>query len=566
MNRTLDSKTSRVGDRFAATVTIPVYVDGTAVIPAGSIVEGRVTEVVPAKRMSRSGTIAVDFDELVLPNGWHARVVGSLTSDDPEASRTIDDEGQVTGENNRRKGVFVGGGGAIGAILGGIAGGGKGAVIGGVAGAGAGVAGILLSKGEEAQVPSGTPFGLQLKQALVIGDADVDSPSVSDDPVDARPSDRDRMPNRREAEPPGTEPSPPDRPDRDRSEPVPANLPLSSAEMVRSAQTALRDQGYYEGDIDGQMNARTSAALRSFQRENNLPQTGDLDPASARALGILGPVAAEAGGRGNNTDTSPGSEAEASSTDVELARVITAIANRDREGAVTVVINTQANTGGWRWFGEHVVNGDTLEVYARAVRPKGVVTQAVTHGRIELKVEEDIDYVRRVVVHTASGEIAVPIRSLSEPVRTSTSTPSGGPGRDRAIPAGRTAEVVNLPRQAEELLSDYQRLIGVRLTGTGIEFDSRVPHNDQNIGLLFALDSFANAAQLYSRMMSSGQGRAGNRAATLALAREARRTDAFLTTTSEPSISSLTSRWEAIRQHVLGLMQTQGIKTAELEF
>jgi hypothetical protein len=162
MNRTLDSKTSRVGDRFAATVTIPVYVDGTAVIPAGSIVEGRVTEVVPAKRMSRSGTIAVDFDELVLPNGWHARVVGSLTSDDPEASRTIDDEGQVTGENNRRKGVFVGGGGAIGAILGGIAGGGKGAVIGGVAGAGAGVAGILLSKGEEAQVPSGTPFGLQL--------------------------------------------------------------------------------------------------------------------------------------------------------------------------------------------------------------------------------------------------------------------------------------------------------------------------------------------------------------------------------------------------------------------
>ena len=36
-------------------------------IPAGAIVEGRVTQVTPAKRMSKSGTIAIDFDELGFP-------------------------------------------------------------------------------------------------------------------------------------------------------------------------------------------------------------------------------------------------------------------------------------------------------------------------------------------------------------------------------------------------------------------------------------------------------------------------------------------------------------------
>ena len=124
LDRSLSSRTSRVGDRFTASVTSPVSVDGNTVIPAGSIIEGRVTEVTPAKRMSKSGTIGLDFDEIVLPNGFRARLVGNLTSDDPETKDRIDDEGQVSGEGNK-KAVFIGGGGAIGAVLGGIAGGGK---------------------------------------------------------------------------------------------------------------------------------------------------------------------------------------------------------------------------------------------------------------------------------------------------------------------------------------------------------------------------------------------------------------------------------------------------------
>ena len=156
MDSTLTSKSYRVGDRFTATVTVPVVVDGARVIPAGAIVEGHVTQVTPARRMARSGIIAVEFDNLVLPDGSRLALDASLTSDDPEIRRQIDDENRVSGRNDRRTGVFIGGGGVIGAVLGAISGGAKGAVVGGAAGAGAVIASILFSKGEEARVPSGT--------------------------------------------------------------------------------------------------------------------------------------------------------------------------------------------------------------------------------------------------------------------------------------------------------------------------------------------------------------------------------------------------------------------------
>src|SRR4030095_14107249 len=150
MNTTLSSRTARVGDKFTATVTVPVYINGQTVIPAGAIVEGRVTQVTPAKRMNRSGTIGIDFDALVFPNGNAVQLVGTLTSSDSDTQRRIDDESRVSGKGNDRASVFIGGGWRVGAVLGGIAGGGKGAVLGGIAGAGAGVAGGFLAQRAEA--------------------------------------------------------------------------------------------------------------------------------------------------------------------------------------------------------------------------------------------------------------------------------------------------------------------------------------------------------------------------------------------------------------------------------
>ncbi|MCI0487502.1 MAG: peptidoglycan-binding protein [Blastocatellia bacterium] len=592
MNSDLNSKTSRVGDIFTATVAVPVYVNGQTVIPAGAIVEGRVTQVTPARRMSRSGSIAIDFDTLVFPNGSRVGLVGSLTSDDPYAQQQVDDEGKVSGDKDDRKAVFIGGGGILGAIIGGMAGGGKGAAIGGVAGAGAGVAAVLLSKGEEAEVAPGTRFGIQLKQPLLIRDGYVaesdpgtyypadgrtaDSPPASETSRPDYRRDRnsyptDRQPDRVEPQPSRNDPRParderppavsndaslPDESDsEDASEAGSEPLPLSSAEMVRRAQVALRDEGYYEGQIDGQMSPRVSDALRAYQRENNLPETGDLDPTTAKSLGI-------------NTAARPGNrKAEpASESGTVLANVLSATARRNPDGGIDILINTQANTGGWRWYGEHVVNGDTLEVYARAVRPAGMVTQVLTRGRIEMQVKDDVEYVRRVVVHGAGGDLNISLSnaSNSEPVSASDSYPprtASRPSSGGSVPV----TGMDLQRQAEELLAECQRILGVRLTGTKIELEGRDRLQEPEIELLFAIDSFANSTQLYSRLSASLQTPEALRKATLSLARQARSTDAVFTTTTSRAADALAVRWDAIRQDVLKLMQTYNISSSELD-
>lgn len=604
MDATLTSRTAHVGDRFTVTVTVPVYVDGTAVIPAGSIIEGRITQVTPAKRMGRSGSIAVEFEDLVLPDGNRVRLVGVLTSDDPRTRRRIDDEGRVSADGDSRKVVFIGGGGALGAILGGIAGGGKGAALGGAVGAGIGLAGVLLAKGEEAVVPSGTPFGVQLKQPLTINDVSVAQrragidqfPKQPDDPITVDPDPQDSRSSDRTA----TDPAPPDlrRTDKTVGDPLPRDsetsdrppstpdeppaeeppaetepdLPLTSPEMIRKAQAKLKEQGYYEGQSDGLMSARTSAALKTYQREHRLPETGELDQQSANSLGLYktssgsgrAPAKAPESARNDRSADRPSDRSSSpppaprtdprGGDDVVLANVSSASASRTPDGGIRILINTQANTGGWKWFGDKVVNGDTLEVYARAVRPSGIATQVLTRGRIELEVNEDVENVRRVVVHSNSGDQVLRLES----------GPASPPAVDYDRPTTTRSEV-SLQSQADDLLAYYQKLCGVRLTGSGIEVDKGAKYGDAEIELLFAIDGFANAAQLYSRLTNSLRDSQSRRKATLDLARQARRTDRVISTSNSAVAGSLATRWDPIRQDVLKLMKNHNISASEIE-
>lgn len=165
----LSSKTSKEGDTFYTKVTEPVYSStGVIVIPNGTTVVGRVDEVKPAKKGGDPGQIDVSFIELRLPNGMTKSINGSLTSLDTDKAKS-DNEGTASGDKMKnRKIIFIGGGGAGGAILGGIIGGGKGAIIGGIIGAAGGLLGERITKGEEATVKGGTEFGVYLNQDVYL--------------------------------------------------------------------------------------------------------------------------------------------------------------------------------------------------------------------------------------------------------------------------------------------------------------------------------------------------------------------------------------------------------------
>jgi hypothetical protein len=168
INEELNSGEARVGDRFTANVVEPVYAgNGVEVVPVGSRIGGRVTQVNRAKKRS-PGNITVAFDSVRLPNGRTAVINGSLTTLQAD-NVNADNEGTVKGTSNqKRNAVFIGGGAAGGAIIGGIAGGGKGALIGGILGGALGTGARVLEKEKEAEVKSGTEFGVILNRSLTL--------------------------------------------------------------------------------------------------------------------------------------------------------------------------------------------------------------------------------------------------------------------------------------------------------------------------------------------------------------------------------------------------------------
>src|ERR1022692_2485927 len=55
-------------------------------------------------------------------------------------------------------------------------------------------------------------------------------------------------------------------------------------QTIESAQQMLKDQGFYYGEITGEKNSDTTAAIRRYQIRNGLQITGELDDATLRSL------------------------------------------------------------------------------------------------------------------------------------------------------------------------------------------------------------------------------------------------------------------------------------------
>ena len=61
---------------------------------------------------------------------------------------------------------------------------------------------------------------------------------------------------------------------------------LRADDAVASAQQALKDQGFYYGEISGRKDADTTAAIRRYQIRNGLKITGELNSETQRSLRI----------------------------------------------------------------------------------------------------------------------------------------------------------------------------------------------------------------------------------------------------------------------------------------
>jgi len=148
----IDSRSNRPGEEFAASVEAPVVVGDRVVVPRGSDARVRLVNAKSAGSMTGSSELQLELISVTV-NG-KAYTTESGYYEQHGASR-----GKRTAET-------VGGGAVLGALIGGLLGHGKGAAIGSAVGAGAGTATEVATKGEQVKVPAETKLDFTLKEPV----------------------------------------------------------------------------------------------------------------------------------------------------------------------------------------------------------------------------------------------------------------------------------------------------------------------------------------------------------------------------------------------------------------
>jgi hypothetical protein len=149
---TLDTKWSRAGDRFTATLDEPLVSGSRVIVPKGTPFKGHIVQARPSGRFKGRAAMALSLDSFELD-----RVSYPL-----ETTRSA----RVSKGHKKRNWLWIGGGSGGGAAIGAIAGGGAGALIGAGAGAAAGTAGAAITGKRNLTIPVETRLAFTLRSPV----------------------------------------------------------------------------------------------------------------------------------------------------------------------------------------------------------------------------------------------------------------------------------------------------------------------------------------------------------------------------------------------------------------
>jgi hypothetical protein len=166
LHTSINSKTSKVGDRIIATLYDPVYVYDEDVLPKGTRVDGHLGEVKPAGRRGKGGYVTIVFDSVELPSGEKMAILGSLTeifSSETGGDPQVGVEGDLKGGGASMKeraaiiAIPTAGIAATGSVTGAI-----------IAGAASAVAAYIIPKGKQAELSAGSLIGMRLDRDVTV--------------------------------------------------------------------------------------------------------------------------------------------------------------------------------------------------------------------------------------------------------------------------------------------------------------------------------------------------------------------------------------------------------------
>jgi hypothetical protein len=168
LKQSISTKNARDGDAVYAVTTFPVVVDDRIVIPAGTYVQGRISNVKRGGRIKGRAEVLMHFSTLIYPSGYTVVLPGAVENV-PGAEKTSmkDEEGTIrqdsqTGEKAKTVATAAG----TGAVVGGLSNGVKGGLIGAGIGGGIGTAIGLLTRGNDVRMEAGTTLEMVIQREV----------------------------------------------------------------------------------------------------------------------------------------------------------------------------------------------------------------------------------------------------------------------------------------------------------------------------------------------------------------------------------------------------------------
>ena len=155
LGETLSTNHNYPGDTFRATLDRPIIADGFIIADKGSKVLGKITALDKSGKFEGTSSLQLALTEIHTTDGQRVHIQTGF----------VDRRGPA---NNGASIAKVGGGAALGAIIGAIAGGGKGAAIGAGAGGALGAGTVMLGKGRPAVIGNETQLTFQLSSPTTI--------------------------------------------------------------------------------------------------------------------------------------------------------------------------------------------------------------------------------------------------------------------------------------------------------------------------------------------------------------------------------------------------------------
>jgi hypothetical protein len=160
----LSTKTLKEGDGVYAMTIFPVTLNNEIVIPVGSSVKGKVTQVQRPGKVAGKAALALSFQILILPSGSTIPLYASLAG---SSDATSNEEGTLQGDSSKAEDVgTIAKTTSVSAGIGGIANGRRGAGVGAAGGAAAGLAAVLLTRGKDLVLERGATLEIVLDRPL----------------------------------------------------------------------------------------------------------------------------------------------------------------------------------------------------------------------------------------------------------------------------------------------------------------------------------------------------------------------------------------------------------------